>query len=224
MRRLFILRPEPGAKASLERAREAGLEPVAAPLFQIVSLEWRPPDPSSFDGLLLTSANALRFAGGQLKTLRALQVFAVGAATAAAAREAGFGVAAAGDSGVDRLLSSVEPDLKLLHLCGEERRATVDAPQAIHAVPVYRAEPLPRPQALDHLAGQVAALHSPRAAARLAELVPGDVRKTVRIAAISPAAAEAAGSGWERVAAADHPCDDALLALAASLCEEDGRE
>jgi uroporphyrinogen-III synthase len=38
--------------------------------------------------------------------------------TAQAARDAGFGVASAGEAGVDRLLDSLEPDLKLLHLCG----------------------------------------------------------------------------------------------------------
>jgi uroporphyrinogen-III synthase len=224
MRRLFILRPEPGASVTLERARDAGLDAVSAPLFEIVPVEWQAPDPSSFDGLLLTSANALRCAGEQLNRLRTMPVYCVGAATAAAARDAGFGIAAIGGSGVERLLASVEPDLKLLHLAGEERRATDEAPQAILAVPVYRAEPLPRPVALDDLSGQVAAAHSPRAAARLAELVAGDVRQSVRIAAISPAAAEAAGSGWEKVAAADDPTDDALLALAASLCEEDGRQ
>jgi uroporphyrinogen-III synthase len=40
------------------------------------------------------------------------------------------------------------------------------------------------------------------------------------IAAISEAAAEAVGKGWRRVAIAETPTDDALLALAAGLCDK----
>ena len=65
-------------------------------------------------------------------------------------------------------------------------------------------------------AGSVALVHSPRAGRRFAELV-GD-RGSIAIAAISPAAAEAVGEGWQAVAAAEEPGDDALLALAARLC------
>jgi uroporphyrinogen-III synthase len=35
---------------------------------------------------------------------------------------------------------------------------------------------------------------------------------------MSPAAAEAVGTGWQTVEAAHEPNDDALLALAARLC------
>jgi uroporphyrinogen-III synthase len=42
------------------------------------------------------------------------------------------------------------------------------------------------------------------------------------IAAISPATAAAAGTGWGRIAVAAVPTDDALLAAAARLCEETG--
>jgi uroporphyrinogen-III synthase len=41
---------------------------------------------------------------------------------------------------------------------------------------------------------------------------------SIAIAAISRAAADAAGEGWKSVAVADEPSDDALLALAARLC------
>jgi uroporphyrinogen-III synthase len=33
------------------------------PLFAIVPLDWTAPDPAQFDGLVLTSANAVRHAG-----------------------------------------------------------------------------------------------------------------------------------------------------------------
>jgi uroporphyrinogen-III synthase len=69
------------------------------------------------------------------------------------------------------------------------------------------------------LRDQVAMIHSPRAAARLAELVPHEDRSSVRIAAISQNAADAAGSGWAEIRVASSPTDSALLALARGLCE-----
>jgi uroporphyrinogen-III synthase len=220
MRRLVILRPEPGASATAERAGAMGLEPVAMPLFTVEPVDWAAPDPGGFDALLLTSANAVRHGGEGLLSLRQLPVYAVGEATAAAAREAGFDVAASGEAGVERLLGSIPPDLRLLHLCGEHR-IEPHASQAITAVPVYRSNALPMPEDLGAIEGQVAAVHSPRAGQRLSELADqaGIDRSTVRIAAISEAAASGAGIGWERCEAAATPDEAALLALAARLCD-----
>jgi len=215
MRRVLVLRPEPGAAATVERAREAGLDALAVPLFEIEPLAWEAPAAAQFDGLLLTSANAVRHAGDELASLRGLQVYAVGDATAATARDAGFDIAASGDAGVDRLLESIDPDLKLLHLCGRDRRGGERATQRIKAVPVYEAKPVESPD-LSRAPGSVALIHSPRAGERFAELVRG--RDSIAIAAISPAAADAVGAGWEAVEAVEQPDDDALLALAARLC------
>src|SRR4051794_3763585 len=121
MTRVLVLRPEPGASATAERARALGLEAIASPLFEIQPVEWRSPDPNRFDGLLLTSANAVRHGQGQLRELHSLKVYAVGDATAEAARERGFEIAATGDGGVERLLDSIDRNLRLLHLCGEHR-------------------------------------------------------------------------------------------------------
>jgi uroporphyrinogen-III synthase len=214
MRRLLVLRPEPGASATVARALERGLDAVPVPLFRIEPLDWHAPDPGDFDGLLLTSANAVRHGGAQLQRLRTLPVYAVGEATAEAARSAGFALAATGDSGADRLLSSIESELSLLHLCGESRREAEAPRQRIMALPVYRATPVDADLAAAR--GAVALVHSPRAGLRLAELV--DDRASIAIAAISPAAADATGTGWQAVETAERPTDDALLALAARLC------
>jgi uroporphyrinogen-III synthase len=212
MRPVLVLRPEPGASATVERARQRGLEAEAIPLFAIEPVGWKLPDIHGFDGLLLTSANAVRAAGERLETLRGLPAYAVGEATAEAAREAGFDVAATGDSGVDRLLGSIDSELKLLHLCGEERRDPGNARQRITPLTVYRARPLEA-----RLPGSgVALVHSPRAGQRLAELV--SERGGIAVAAISEAAADAAGGGWLAVEAAGEPNDEALLALAERLC------
>lgn len=219
MRRVFVFRPEPGASDTLERGRALGLEMDAIPLFELEPVEWHLPDDEQFDGILLTSANAVNMAGDRIEHLRGLPVHAVGPSTAVAAEVAGFGLASVGRRGVDDLLGAIEPGARLLHLCGEDRRMPDRTEQPITPVIVYRSRPVASPGGLERLDGQVALVHSPRAAARLAELVGGKARAGIRIAAISEAAADAAGSGWDEVCVASEPADSALLALAARLCE-----
>ena len=217
MRPLVLVRPEPAASDSAARAEALGLTVIRAPLFELQRVAWRVPDLDPFDGLLLTSANAVLLGGPKLERLRRLPVHAVGKATAEAARAAGFDVTATGDAGADRLLGSIEPDLRLLHLCGADRRETSAARQEITAVVVYSARAAANPD-LRGVQGSVALIHSPRAGRRFAELV--DDRGNISIAAISATAAEAVGNGWKEVAVAEQPSDDALLALAARLCEK----
>lgn len=216
MRRVLVLRPEPGASATVERALERGLDATATPLFKIESVPWQAPDPGGFDALLVTSANAVRCAGIQLEKFLPLPVYAVGEMTSQAARERGFVIAATGNRGVDRLIDCIPPSLRLLHLGGEDRRDPSDR-AAITVIPVYRASEVERPD-LRLAKGAVMLIHSPRAGRRLAELVKD--RGNILIAAISRAAAEATGTGWEAVEAAGEPNDDALLALAARLCNK----
>ena len=161
----MVLRPEPGASATVERGRALGLDAVAIPLFEIELVTWALPDAASFDGLLLTSANAVRCAGHGLEKLRGLSVYAVGKATEMAARDAGFDIAATGDKGVDRLLGSIELDLNLLHLCGGDRREPSDHRQGITPLPVYHSKPVERPD-LSAVPDSVAVIHSPRAGRR----------------------------------------------------------
>lgn len=221
MTRVLVLRPEPGASATVERARQRGIEVIALPLFEIEPLSWNAPEASGFDGLLLTSANAVRCGGDQLKDLRGLPVYAVGASTAEAAREAGFDIASTGEAGVDRLLGSIDPELKLLHLAGEDRREPDDSKQQIQVVPVYRSKARDNVD-VQSAGGCVALIHSPRAAERFGHLVDWSHidRNTIAIAAISPDAASAVGEGWAAVEAADAPNDGALLALTERLCNK----
>jgi len=93
----------------------------------------------------------------------------------------------------------------------------VTARQAITPVVVYRAAALETPE-LRIGDGDVVLIHSRRAGRRLGELV--EDRAGVAVAAISAAAADAAGGGWAAIEAAETPADDALLALAARLCNK----
>lgn len=225
MKRLFICRPEPGAAASVRAARALGLDAVAMPLFELRPLDWPAPDPAGFDALLVTSANAVRLGGPALERFRHLPLVAVGEATAAEARRAGWGDVRAGSAGAAQLLAGLPSALRLFHPRGLHSSALGETRQQIIAAVVYEAVALPSPSRLGELGGNVAALHSPRAAARLAELVDGAAlpRSTIGVAAISPAAARAAGGGWWRCAPAQPPTDEALLALAAMLCEGAGQ-
>ena len=209
MRRLILLRPEPGSSASAERARAMGLTVEQHALFKVVAVPWTVV-PDDFDAIVATSANAFRHGGLGLEALRALPVHAVGAATAEAAREAGFAVAQAGEGGADAL---VLPAGRLLHLTGRDHHAVPGAT----AVIVYDSVTLKPPPEFDPV-DAVIAVHSARAGARLAEIV--DQKISTMIAAISPAAAGACGGGWQLVAVAGRPSDAALLALARDLCQK----
>lgn len=211
MRPLIVLRPEPGATRTAAKAEAMGLEVRRLPLFSIVAVDWAAPDPSQFDALVLSSANAVRHGGRELDKLKALPVHAVGEATAAVARAAGFELAWVGDGGSRHM--PLPPGQSLLHLAGRDHLPMAGTT----AITVYEARPIEPPPALDDLADCVVAVYSPRAGRRMAELVAA--RSRTLIAAISPAAAAACGPGWKRIHIAPQPSDAALLALAARLCE-----
>ncbi|MBA2921112.1 uroporphyrinogen III synthase HEM4 [Sphingomonas sp. MAH-20] len=215
-RPVLVLRPQPGADATAARAAALGLHPIVAPLFRIVPRAWTMPG-TPFDALLLTSANAVRALDDRID--RAVPAYAVGGATADAARAAGFESVIAGPGRIEELVPLILADgiESLLHLAGEDRTAFDPAGLRIETRIVYAAEPVSPPAAFeDALAdGAVALLHSARAARRFRELAgPGR-----RIAAISAAVLAAAGDGWAATTVADAPSDDALLAAAARLCQ-----
>jgi uroporphyrinogen-III synthase len=216
---VLILRPQPGADETAKRARALGLEPVVAPLFTIRAVGSDAPE-GPFDALLLTSANGARY--GLRPELAHLPCYAVGQATAEAARAAGAREVVAGPSdGAAAVALLVQAGIaSALHLCGRDHIALTHPRIAIERRIVYAAEaaealPPKARQALDE--GALALLHSPRAAALFASLVAN--RAHLRIVAISPAAAGAAGPGWAQLHIAAAPRDQALLELAARLCK-----
>jgi len=217
---VLILRPEPGASATATRACALGLTPVVAPLFEVQPLAWSPPEPGRHDAILFTSAHAPRLAGSGLAALRTLPTYAVGEATAEAARAAGFGDIRTGPADGAALLALAAADgvRRALHLCGRDHLPLRHPDLEVEARAVYAA--VERDGPLDIPAGAVALLHSPRAAALFARRVAA--RAGIRIAAISPAAAAAAGEGWAAVAVAARLRDEAVLEVARSLCQSGG--
>lgn len=222
MRPLLILRPQPGADATAARASAIGLRPVIAPLFAIRALPWACPQ-AAFEAVILTSANAVRCGGDGMTSLRHLPCHAVGEATAQAARAAGFTDVRTGPADGAALIAAMRADgiASALHLCGADRTDLAPAGIAIVEIPVYAADPVDRlPEAAKAALerGAVALLHSSRAATLFARLADA-WRTRTRIVAISSAAAQAAGAGWADIAIAQRPRDEALLELAAKLCQ-----
>jgi uroporphyrinogen-III synthase len=226
--KLLIIRPEPGASASAERAREAGLEPLLLPFFEVQAVAWDSPDPAGYDALLLTSANAVRFGGAGLESLRALPVHAVGERTAEAARAARFNVATVGTSDAAAAVKAASDigHRRLLWLAGADHRPIKmpkNMPKALKVTTVIGYASGPKTLSADVApiiaAADAIALHSPRAAQEFAKAVAafGLDRSSMTLAAFSPAIAEAAGDGWRAVAVAERPADIALLSALADL-------
>jgi uroporphyrinogen-III synthase len=211
IRALAVLRPEPGNAATAARIESEGLRVVRLPLFAVTPVAWRAPDPAQYDGLLITSANAIRHGGPALEQLRDVPVFAVGDATAAAARAAGFTVAAVGDGGVGAIAAQAG-GRRLLHLAGRDRAGRESEAEVLI---VYASDPVPVDPT--PLLDSAALVHSARAGKRLAEIAPD--RSRIAIAAISRAAADAAGPGWRALTVADSPSDSALIAAARRLAD-----
>ena len=222
-RAIAVLRPEPGNAATAAAIEVLGLTAIRLPLFEVHAIDWVAPDASRFDALLLTSANAPRHAGPGLAGLRRLPVHAVGDATAAVARDAGLEVVAVGDrDGAALVAAAAASGVRRGLLLGGRDRALASDPIIAEAIAIYASDPMAVPvEALDRLTGSVVMVHSPRAARRVADLIDraGIDRRTVRLAAISAAAAQAAGDDWDRIAAAATPDDAALTALARALAD-----
>lgn len=223
---LIVIRPQPGCDASVGAARELGLEAHGFALFEVRPLAWTPPDRDNFDALLVGSANALRHGGDGLAALAGKPVYAVGAATAAACRDAGFDVVVTGQGALQSVLSSLHPEhRRLLRLSGAAR-VPLDPPAGVSIAErvVYDSRPVPMPDALAELLGSAAviAVHSAEAARQLrAQCEARRIdRSRLTLATIGPRVVAAAGSGWREVRPAAQPSEAALLALACEMCKE----
>lgn len=225
MKRLIVIRPEPGCEATVAAAKVLGLNALGFPLFEVRPVAWAPPKASNFDALLVGSSNVIRHAGPALSTYHALPVHAVGETTAREAREAGFTDVRAGNGRLQSVLDSLPPEHKrLLRLAGRERVALTPPPAVtIEERVVYESAAVPIPDGLARLLAIpcVVLLHSGEAARHFAAQCDarGIARHSIAIAALAPRIAEAAGIGWADVRCAKVPQDQALLALAQGMCQ-----
>ncbi len=235
-RRVLVLRPQPGAGATASRLTAKGFAPVLLPLSRIIASSLAlPAGLSEVAAVAATSANALRHADPSLVALlRPKPLFAVGAATAAAARDAGFDVAHVGTTDGLELARQVADRLPagaaVAYLCGKVRRPEFEqdlAARGLAVLPLPTYDTLPvvcsdaeLQELLGHEPIWAAMVHSPNAGAAFAALATRSAAmpllENARIAAISAPAAAAVGSGFGRVEVAEAPSEEAMLRLLSS--------
>lgn len=215
LRRVWVTRARPGADCTAERLSDLGYTPVVAPLLAIRLLDARP-DLTGVQALAFTSRNAVK-AFAERSGDRALPVFAVGDATAASAREAGFqDVRSAGGDlhALAGLIRAEGAGLSVLHPCAAEPAgdlaALVRDAARITSLAVYEAveTDATAPEVWDAVL-----IHSPRAGRALAASLSAQGAGGRIAVAISPAAAAAVTvSGFAKIRIAAAPTEDALLA------------
>ena len=230
--RVLITRPRPEAEGLARRLEQAGVGCVIEPL---LAIRPRPGACLSLEGVqavLVTSANGARALAGAARR-RDVPVYAVGEASAKAARAHGFAAVSSAAGDVEALRRKVVAELdpargRLVHVAASRRAGdlaggleaagfTLD-----HAV-LYDAVPAPSlgsttRQALATDALDAVLFFSPRTAEAFVSLVGacGLAAACERLEALclSPAVAKTlAGLAWRRVRTASRPDQDALLEL-----------
>jgi uroporphyrinogen-III synthase len=174
--------------------------------------------------LLAGSANVFRLGGTGLNCLAALPVHAVGAVTADAARAAGFVLTRTGEGGLQPLAETLPPG-RYLRLAGEKRVPLALPPGVeVDDITVYAAHGVAMPAELVAALAKpaVVLLHSGEAAQHLAAEMArlGVARDRLALACLAPRIGLAAGTGWQAIEIAAKRTDEAVLALAAQMCEE----
>lgn len=222
---IWVTRSEPGASATAERLTAMGYEPLVSPLLTLKPVEGARLDLDGVAAIAFTSANAVR-AFAEKSHERAFKVFAVGAATAEAARKARFATVLSTDGDVKALAAGIatrKRDLKgvVLHPGAAEPAGDLPGALAAHglevrSVALYESVPAEVPQtvidALPRLYGVL--LHSPKAARELAKLLRKTPSPALRAWCLSKAVARPlAKIQLALLAAAPLANDDSLLNL-----------
>lgn len=178
IRRVWVTRAEPGAARTADRLTALGFTPIIAPLLTLAPLPealHAAPDPAAVAALALTSPNGVEAFAPLIPRFRDHPVFAVGDATAEAARAAGFADvrSASGDiHALARLIAAEAPPGPLLAPGAREPAGDLPAllpDRPVQRLPVYAAfeTHAPAPEPFDAVM-----LHSPRAARALASDLP----------------------------------------------------
>jgi uroporphyrinogen-III synthase len=196
--KIWITRTQPGADATAERVRALGHEALVAPLLTVRPVEDAEIELRGVAALAFTSANGVR-AFVERSGERRLKVFAVGAATAQAARAAGFGTVLSADGDVEALAEGIAArrnELRgvVLHPGAREPAGDLAGELEKHGVParrlvLYETGPvkLGEAEAKTLVRADAALLHSPRAARALASVLKAHPAPKMRALGLSQA-------------------------------------
>ena len=218
IRRVWITRAQPGAARTAARLTALGVTPVVAPLLAIRPLPdalAHAPDFVTVAALAFTSPNGVEAFAALTPALRDRPVFAVGDATADAARDAGFHDArsAAGDIHALARLINASP-IQGLILAPGAREPAGDLPallpgRVIQRLPVYAAEETNAAAPADF---DAVLLHSPRAARAFASIATPEIAANRLAVCISAAAAAPlTGFSFAEIRTADTPDENSVL-------------
>lgn len=225
---VLITRPEIAASGLKQELESRGFAPLIEPLLTIEPLGQMQPLADDVQAIALTSANAVPALSEEAKRL---PVFAVGEATAKAARNAGCEQVISGDGDGAALAELIDQTCRpergaILHVAGEVVRddfhLSLEAKGFhIHREVVYRARPASSFSAKLLNAWQshkVAAvlLFSPRTAEILVRLIiehdlTGQVDRTAAICVSDAAATPCRELTWREICLAPQPNQDALI-------------
>jgi len=222
---VWVTRTEPAARATAAQVKAMGLEVVVEPLLAARKVAGATVDLEGVCAIAFTSANAVA-AFAELSAERSLRVFAVGDATAAAARAARFSTVLSAQGDVKALaaaLAARSRELKGVILHPSAAQPAADLAAALTAVGLKaRAAALYETVEVEPSASLIARLpaigyvllHSPKAARALAKLLKRHpAPHLVALTLSRQIARPLARSGLAAVRSAALPSDAALLAL-----------
>ncbi len=233
--RLLVTRPAADAARTADALRARGHDAIVAPL---LSMEMLADEIAAgpFSAILVTSANAAHAIAAHrcCDELRGIPVFAVGAQSAQAMRDAGFADVTSADGDVDALVTLAAaramPGASLLYLAGAARSGDLAGALrkldlAVHTAIVYRAvlaRALPRHAVAALAAGIDGVLHYSRrsaeayvSAVRQADLVKAGLADPVHFCLSAQIAAPLVAAGAGNIRIAQTPDEAALLAICA---------
>jgi uroporphyrinogen-III synthase len=222
---LWITRARPAADATAERVRALGVEPVVEPLLEVRPIADAVIDLAGASALVFTSANAVA-AFAQRSADRSLRVFAVGDATAAAARAQRFAAVLSAQGDVTALAAALAARRRELTgvLCyfaaAEPSQDLAGALEGVglkvRQTALYETVPRATPESLEARLPQIDSvmLHSGKAARLLAAWLKAHPAPHVTAYCLSRQVARPlARAGLAGVISAAEPNETALLAL-----------
>ncbi len=196
--KIWITRAQPAADVTAERVRALGHDALVAPLLAVRALDDVQVDLAGVAALAFTSANGVR-AFAERCGERSLRVFAVGAATAQAARAVGFRLVLSADGDVEALAEGIgqrRSELRgaVLHPGAAEPAGDLTGALEKHGIEarrliLYETGPLKlEPEAAEMLVrADAALLHSPSAARVLAGVLKLHPAPKLRVLGLSKA-------------------------------------
>ncbi|WND03752.1 uroporphyrinogen-III synthase [Temperatibacter marinus] len=225
---IIVTRPETTARSMIDRLKCKKLDVIHVPLHHNIPVDFTVK--SNPFGIIFTSVNGVLYGSQAVVDKNRVQVFAVGAVTAQAAREAGFSSIITGEGTATSLLSKIKNEARistqeaLVHLGG--KHLSVDLAQALNDegfdaehVVCYEAKKVE--SASDFLREQIALkgryvlFFSKRAAESFEKLYMDDHMKdyTHQMVAVclSERIAEGLTAKWQSVEIAAEKSEDSLL-------------